>query len=301
MSLAVILLNWRNEQQTLRCARAITAWEKLKPRLYVIDNESSEATRAALAAVLAPESLIHSPLNLGYAGGNNLGIRRALAAQCRYILLHNSDAEISEAGVSNLLERLDANPQIAILGPVIRETRDGRPQLLAGGRNVARYLTTRARMPAGDPKRLAGYPLTAVDYIPGTVFLARADVFTDIGLLDEEYFFSGEIADFCKRAQAGGRKSHVDLEVEAQHHPAQAAARMRDTLYVYYGFRNRFLFVTRHHATERTRYFACWTVIGMLALMRALVLGRAGKARAIGLALADAYAGRYGNRNASFL
>jgi hypothetical protein len=56
MSLAVILLNWRNEQQTLRCARAITAWEKLKPRLYVIDNESSEATRAALAAVLAPES-----------------------------------------------------------------------------------------------------------------------------------------------------------------------------------------------------------------------------------------------------
>jgi GT2 family glycosyltransferase len=301
MSLAVILLNWHSEQQTLQCARAIATWQTLKPRLYVVDNESSEASRAALAAVLAPESLLHSPLNLGYAGGNNLGIRRALAAQCRYILLHNSDAEISEAGVSKLVERLNANPQIAVLGPVIRETRDGRSQLLAGGRDIARHMVTRVRMPAGDPKKLAGYPLVEVDYVPGTVFLARADVFTDIGLLDEEYFFSGEIADFCKRVQASGRKVCIDLEIEARHHPGQAAPRMRETLYAYYSFRNRFLFVTRHHTSERTRYFAHWTVIGVLALMRALVLGRAGKARAIGLALADAYAGRYGNRNASFL
>jgi GT2 family glycosyltransferase len=301
MSLAVILLNWHNERQTLRCACAMAEWQTLKPRLYVVDNESSEATRAALAAVLAPESLIHSRLNLGYGGGNNLGIRSALAAQCRYILLHNSDAEISEAGVGNLLERLNAHPQIAVLGPVIRETRDGRSQLLAGGRDIARYTVTRARMPAGDPKRLAGYPLAAVDYVPGTVFLARADVFTDIGLLDEEYFFSGEIADFCKRVQAGGRKVCIDLEIEARHHPGQAPPRMLETLYAYYSLRNRFLFVTRHYATARTGYFAYWTVIGMLALMRALVLGRAGKARAIGLALADAYAGRYGNRNASFL
>ena len=105
MSLAVILLNWRNTQQTLRCVHSISAWRELRPQVYVVDNESTAATSAALASALSPDNLICSSLNLGYAGGNNLGIRQALSAHCRYILLHNSDAEISEAGVIRLLAR----------------------------------------------------------------------------------------------------------------------------------------------------------------------------------------------------
>jgi len=201
MSLAVILLNWRHERQTIRCACTISAWREIKPCLYVVDNESTEATRRALAAGLGSASLICSPLNLGYAGGNNLGIRQALSAHCQYVLLHNSDAEISEAGVTRLLARLKASPQISVLGPLMRETRNGRPHLLAGGRNIACYPRTRTPMDPSDLKMLPDYPIYAVDYVPGTILLARADTFAENGLLDEEYFFSGEIADFCKRAK----------------------------------------------------------------------------------------------------
>lgn len=170
MSLAVILLNWHHERQTIRCACTISAWQELKPRLYVVDNESTEATRRALAAGLGSASLICSPLNLGYAGGNNLGIRQALSAHCQYILLHNSDAEISEGGVTRLLARLKANPQISVLGPLMHETRNGRPHLLAGGRNIACYPRTRTPMDPSDLKVLPGYPIYAVDYVPGTIF-----------------------------------------------------------------------------------------------------------------------------------
>jgi hypothetical protein len=81
MSLAVILLNWHNERQTLRCARTIAAWQELSSHLYVVDNESTQATSRTLADALVSADLISSPLNLGYAGGNNLGIRTALAAR----------------------------------------------------------------------------------------------------------------------------------------------------------------------------------------------------------------------------
>ena len=301
MSLAVILLNWHHERQTIRCACTISAWREIKPCLYVVDNESTEATRRALTAGLGSASLICSPLNLGYAGGNNLGIRQALSAHCRYILLHNSDAEISEAGVIRLIARLQANPQISVLGPLMHETRNGRSHLLAGGRNIACYPGTRTPMDPSDLKMLPGYPLFAVDYVPGTILLARADTFTERGLLDEEYFFSGEIADFCKRVKDSGRGIYVDLEVEARHDCGQAPPTAREKLYVYYGFRNRFLYVTKHHTSEKTKYFAYWTLLGALAFVRALALGKLGKARAIMLALMHAYIGRYGNQNASFL
>ena len=56
--------------------------------------------------------------------------------------------------------------------------------------------------------------------------------------------------------------------------------------------------MTKHYTSEKTNYFAYWTLLGVLAFVRALALGRLGKARAIMLALMHAYSGRYGNVSA---
>ena len=301
MSLAIILLNWRNEQETLACARSISAWAKLRPKLYVVDNESTSETSATLGSGLSPDSLICTPLNLGYAGGNNLGIRRALAHGCEYILLLNSDAEIAEAGVQRLLKTLKANPRISILGPLIKETCSDRVLLLAGGRNIARYRFTRNAIQPHELRGLPDFPLHEVDYVSGTVFMTRAGIFKELGLLDEEYFFSGEIADFCKRASDKGHGIAVDLEADAGHDLGQGSSKLRQTLYAYYNWRNRFLYVRKHCTEERMKYVLRWSTLGLLAIGRALGHGEIAKARAIALALRHAHAGRYGNQNASFL
>jgi hypothetical protein len=253
-----------------------------------------------LAAALAPENVICSQINLGYGGGNNLGIARALAAGKEYILLLNADAQISETAVRALVERMEANPGISILGPVIHESRDGLSHCLIGGRDIARHLSTRIAQ-CRDLTSISGYPLHAVDYVSGTVFLARSKMFQEVGLLDEQYFFSGEIADFCKRARNRAHKAYVDLAVEARHDPGQTAPQLRDTLYAYYNLRNRFLYVRKHHASERMKYFLRWTLAGGLQLARAVARWNMPKARAILLALAHAYGRRYGDQNARFI
>src|SRR5690349_4744884 len=137
MGLAVILINWRQEERTLRCVRAVAGWRALEPRVIVVDNESTEATCSALSAAVPDENLICSAVNTGYAGGNNLGIKRALAAEPEFVLLLNTDAEISSAGVAQLLAKLDEYTQIAIIGPVVNEADDKQTGRHVGGQDIA--------------------------------------------------------------------------------------------------------------------------------------------------------------------
>jgi GT2 family glycosyltransferase len=301
MNLAVVLLNWRDEQRTLRCARAVIGWQALTPAIFVVDNESTEATRNALSDLVPTDNLICSAANLGYGGGNNLGIERALAMDATYILLLNTDAEISPGGVGRLIERLNDQPWISILGPVIQEKDEGGTRRLAGGRDISRHRFTRIAMPLSGANSFSACPINDVDYVPGTVFLTRASLWKEIGLLDEDYFFSGEIADFCRRAKDIGCRICVDLEVEAHHDTRQTPTRIRERLYAYYGLRNRFLYVKKHHSEKKIRFFLFWTLVGAGGLARGLLHGKAARARATFLALIHAYCGRYGNQNAKLL
>ncbi len=288
MSLVVVLINWHDEEQTLRCTRNLRSWQTLKPEILVVDNQSTEASSEKLRHELTAEELICSPVNRGYGGGNNLGIEQALGKKKDYILLLNTDAEISEAGVTLLLERLKAYPDISILGPVIFERQKNHMRCLIGGRDIARHQNTRIVAEPNGLKAIAGYPLLEVDYVLGTVFLTRRALFEEIGLLDERYFFSGEIADFCKRARNEGHRACTDLEVHAYHNTNKTPLQLRDSLYLYYSLRNRFLYIKKHYPREKFRYFSYWIVACGLKLAYAMMRGKTAKARAILMALEHA-------------
>jgi GT2 family glycosyltransferase len=297
MTLAIILVNWRNEQQTISQANVLNGWRRLKPHVIVIDNEATGASHKTLAALVETGEMISSSVNLGYGGGNNLGIERALAKGCEYVFLLNSDADLSEDDAARLMKRARDYPNISILGPALREG-ERADEVLIGGRDIGRHRVTRHKLQPATAISSSG--LYAVDYVPGTVFLARASVFKQIGLLDEDYFFSGEIADFCTRAKKSGNEICIDTAVEARHRPESDAVPMRDVLYTYYSLRNRFLYVRKHYTSLRYLYYAYWTAIGAVMVVRALAGRKLAKARAILLALLHAYTHQFGNQNASF-
>jgi GT2 family glycosyltransferase len=297
--LCVVIVNWRNEAQTLRCVASIKQWNILDPTLIVVDNQSTTDSRNALGAVLAADELLGSETNLGFAGGNNRGIERAMRATVPFVLLLNSDAVVTEEGIRRLLDRLRDNPQVGILGPVLHEENGGVIRSYAGGRDIMQHALTRQAVDTCKLGHLPGCPLYDVDYIPGTVMVVRRTLFDGIGLLDEQFFFSGEIADFCKRARDRGYRVCVDLAIEAHHRPGETS--FRDTLYVYYSLRNRLLYAKKHYGSERGRYLVRWLGLCSAELGKALAQGRLGKARAILLAITHGCTNQFGDRNAAFL
>ena len=137
-----------------------------------------------------------------------------------------------------------------------------------------------------------------MDYVPGTVALVRAEVFRRVGLFDEDYIFSGEMADFCRRAGGQGYASAVCPHARATHAPGGGA---RSTLYRYYTLRNRFLYSRKFYPSRRALFACGWSAVGLAMAARSLIQGRPVEARAAWRALRDGLAGRFGNRNALFM
>jgi len=300
-SLAVVILNWRKEELTLSLVSQLKTWLVLKPTIVVVDNESKQKSEKALAKSLDPSELISSRTNLGYAGGNNLGIERALQGSAAFVLLLNNDAIVTESSICELLNRFEQNPDVAILGPVLKESHSGIDRFQIGGKDLLRNSLTRHIVAPDDFPSLPGYPLIDVEYVPGAVFLARRSVFEKIGLLDERFFFSGEVADLCKRTLEGGDRVCIDLEVGALHITDNTLSSRRDTLYVYYSLRNRLLYAKKHYSSQPIKNFVLWLKLCCFELGKALARARIRKAHAILLAIVHGCVNRYGNQNDAFL
>lgn len=290
--LAIIIINWDKALDTLDCLYTISRWSELKAEVIVVDNGSSNEDVSLLRKAGPRFQLVINTTNRGYAGGNNSGITKALDEGFPYIMLLNSDAIISENCVKQLLELMSYSPDLGVLGPLLKEGGKN----YAGGRNIGIY--SRTRIPY-EPKD-SDSELLVVDYVPGSVLLARREAFDKAGLLDEEFFFSGEIADLCRRVQLAGLKCAVYIGCRATHKPDMEST-MRETLYNYYTLRNRFLFIRRHFRYTKFIWGLRWFLEGIVQIIIALLKGRRKRAQALWLGLRDGISGRFGDRNAQFI
>jgi len=270
--------------------RAIAAWQRVQPVIYVVDNGSVDGSAAEIAGCCPGARLIRSDCNRGFAGGTNLGIAAALDDNADPILLLNNDAAIDEQDVQRLAMALAADEQLGAVAPLLYDGDAGQRLLSAGGRNIGRHIHTHVVLPPS-----ARAPV-AVDYVPGTVALVRAAVFREAGLFDETYFFSGEMADLCERARRLGYISAVDPSARA-HHTLSRSSELRETLHAYYILRNRFLFVRKFMRVERVLRYAFWIAYGVAASLQAALTGRPAQARALRLGLIDGLRGCFGGQN----
>jgi GT2 family glycosyltransferase len=291
LRLSVVILNWNAAEDTASCLRSVQAWATTgvvgEPVIWVVDNGSRPPGIQALRAAFPGVRILPSPVNRGFAGGNNLGIEAALAGGADAVLLLNNDASLDASSVAAMLETLASDPGIGVVGPTIWHR--GRC-VSVGGRNIARHAATHLR--PREP------PTTAfdVDYVSGTAAVIKRQVFEVVGPLDEDYFFGGEMADLCERARLVGFRSVTDPRAQARH-DLDRSLRDRQALHVYYSLRNRFLFVRKHRAGRRTWFYAGWTARAALTAVAALCRGNPGRARAAVLGALDGVRGRFGGRN----
>ena len=288
MSLGILILNWNGSEDTIHCVRSVQNWLQPDDAIWVIDNGSQTEDRATLQqAVQDQATLIFSPTNLGFAGGNNLGIKAALAAGKETVLLLNNDATVDETAVSKLLSLLKNQPHLGMVGP---EMWDGDTMLSAGGGDIGLEIATHHQKP------LAEGEVQEVAYVPGTCIFIRTAVLQQIGLLDEAYFFGGEVADLCARAQKQGHRAAV-LGGTRAYHQIERSAGQRHQLHIYYVLRNRFLYVKKFHPTRRLRLYFYWSITSGRIWLEALLRRNWPRARAALLACLDGWNGRFGGQN----
>ncbi|MEZ4658691.1 MAG: glycosyltransferase family 2 protein [Caldilineaceae bacterium] len=292
MQIAVVLLNWNAAADTLRCLKRLDQWRQMQPHLYVIDNasvdDSVEQLRAGLSELQMPAQLIESAENRGFGGGVNLGIQAALADGAAAIFLLNNDAQISEADMLRLTQTLAHNAQIGVIGPLLYDSEQGALQAAGGLNPVLHHRSRRLTYPPT--------PVFDVDYVIGAAALIRAELFARIGLLDERYFFSVEVADFCMRARRAGYRCVVDSRARAEHDLVRSSP-LRGTLYIYYTVRNRLLFARQCYGLAQWPLLAFWSLYSLALIIKLWLAGQSAAARAAALGLLDAWRGRYGGQN----
>jgi GT2 family glycosyltransferase len=203
-SVAVIVLTWNGRDLTLDCLDSLAKVSTPGVRIIVVDNASSDGTAEAIRSRFGTRvPVLVNPRNLGYAGGNNVGIEHALAAGAAFILLLNNDTVVDPVFLDEMLRDMAANPEAGIAGPKTYFLSPPDRIWFAGGeislwKGTARHVGIRATDRGQyDTAREVGY-------VSGCALFARAAVFERIGMLDTGYRAYFEDADFCMRAHAAG-------------------------------------------------------------------------------------------------
>jgi hypothetical protein len=254
---AAVVLNYRAAEDTLRAVEAVRAGSVV-PRLIVVDNGPADDAYRDLLARLGPDvDCLASGENLGYAAGNNIGIRRALDAGAEFVWILNPDTEAEPSALRRLLRTAVARPDAGVLGPRILFP-NRRIQFDGGTVDAARFgapshlnygLRAKETPPAAEP--------IAVDYVNGASMLIRADVLRSVGLLPEDYFLYFEETAYCRDVIAAGWTCLVDQRARVVHHNRSRPG-LPTVYYIYYMTRNRLHFAQRYFDADPAAVLADW-------------------------------------------
>ena len=241
----VVILNWNGWQDTVQAVSSFRLSSYKPLRVYVVDNASSDGSVAQLRAWDPALTIIEAGANLGWSGGNNVGIVAARRDGCRHVLLFNNDALCCEDTVSSLVAALQTLPDAACVGSRIMSQSD--PDWVEFGGSV---IDDRTQMPRQLHGRLSEFmqpvPLQATVAIKGCSMLLTEMGIARLGLLTEDYFLNFDETDWCYRANAVGMRSYLAWNSVAFHKGAVSFGGTGGPLYRYFITRNRLLFARRH-------------------------------------------------------
>ncbi len=260
--LGVVILNWNTRDLLRNCLNtALASTGGLKYRACVVDNASTDGSAEMVRAEFPSVELVESPANVGYAAGNNLGLRvlgfeTDPARAPRHALLLNPDTEVPETALSGLVGYLDAHSQVGCVGPRL-VLPDGSLDL-ACRRSfptpaVSFWRMTGLSRAFPHSRRFGRYNMTyldesqeaEVDSVVGACMLVRGAALAEVGLLDEHFWMYGEDLDWALRLRQAGWKVMYYPGVTVRH-MKRAASRQNPRAQVEF-YRAMRLFFDKHY------------------------------------------------------
>lgn len=238
MKIFIVILNYNGGQDVLECLESVFQLDKkgFDLSIVVVDNASTDKSLSKVQSAKRKAQnynvkfkVIKNKENLGFAAGNNVGIRWAKDHGADWVFLLNNDTTIDQEALALLTKAGDADLKIGILGPKIyfypgcefhpkryQKKEQGKVIWYAGGVIDWQNMTGRHR--GVDEVDIGQYnQIKNTDFISGCAMMIKSEVLEAIGLLDERYFLYYEDVDFCLKAKKAGYQLLFVPEAEVWH------------------------------------------------------------------------------------
>lgn len=254
-NITVVILNTNRREDTLACLASLRRSQYPNVYLIVLDNASTDGSPEAIRAQFPEVQLLSLTDNRGYAGNNNVGVRAALERGADWVLVLNEDTLLDPDCLGALVEQAESDTRIGIVGPLVYHANEPGVVQSAGGRLGRFWLAEHIGQNETDMGQFTGP--RDVEWVSGCAIMLRRAVLEQIGLLDERFFYYWEETEWCLRARrAGWRIVHVPA-AKLWHKGVQRDYRPGPSI-TYYGTRNQFLLLAKHHAPLHVWFYA-WT------------------------------------------
>lgn len=242
----IVILNWNGWQDTIECVESCRELSYPHFRILIVDNGSSDGSDAILRERLPGIEFIQTGSNLGFAGGNNVGIRYALEQGAYYVWLLNNDTTIGSGALNALVEAAERNDRNGMVGSKVVYS-DNPVRIWYAGAVLDPQSPWRPHHRGLNEEDRGQYDKTgATGYVTGCSLLVRSETVEDVGLLDEELFLYFEDADWSARASSAGWKLVYCPGSLVYHKVSLSIGGAASPTLLYYTARNRLYFVKRN-------------------------------------------------------
>jgi GT2 family glycosyltransferase len=258
--ISIITVNFNQPQATLELLKSIyTCYPKANLEIIVVDNGSKEDHEIAFKNTELHVIYIRSEINLGFAGGNNLGIK---SAKGEYIFLVNNDTEFTYGLLETLTDTMDANLNIGIISPKINYF-DNKQIVQYAGFTPMNYYTCRNECIGQFETDHGQFNNKVVEtgYVHGAAMMIRRQALKAAGNMAENYFLYYEEMDWCEKIKQAGFQIWINTNALIYHKESLSVGN-NSAIKEYFMNRNRILFI-RRNATSKQKiffwfYFICF-------------------------------------------
>lgn len=241
--ISIITVNYNGLQDTCEMIRSL---ERHLPacsyELIVVDNGSKKNEAHILQELFSQVQIIRSEKNLGFAGGNNLGIK---AAQGKYIFLLNNDTFVEDDHLFFLYETLEKHPEVAAVSPKIKFSTPPRNIQFAGFTPMTSYTLRNRGIGYNEPDRGQYDKPISTAFLHGAAMMVNRKAIEKSGLMPEIYFLYYEEMDWCSRFIRDGFQLYYDPRCIIYHKESSTTGQ-ESPLKTYYLTRNRLLYAWRN-------------------------------------------------------
>jgi GT2 family glycosyltransferase len=275
----VVILDWNGADDTLACLTSIAALDYPAVDTLVIDNGSRQSVAPRVRARFPHVECIELPTNLGYAGGNNVGLRRALERGYDFVWVLNNDVVV-DPGALRAGVAAAADPRVAAVGGKVLAFDDpGRLWMTYGAVDYRQSLVSLAGW--GERDRGQYDVARDVEWVPGCALLLSCRALAEVGLFDERFFAYHEDVDWCTSARERGWRIRYAPDAVVRHRGNRT---LGGPTYVsprkYLSARSTVLYA-RKHATlpQRVKLWTSIVVTTPFVFLRRLATGESGGVR----------------------